>query len=80
MTRPMTGSGIMEDVEFKVLPTDNGDHDMFSHYAHKDDITRAMVTGEHIMALCGKVWVPTRDGERFPVCPECKEIYGQLPQ
>jgi len=29
--------------------------------------------------LCGKVWVPSRDPQKFPVCPECKEIYESLP-
>jgi hypothetical protein len=24
------------------------------------------------------VWVPSRDPERFPVCPECKEIWATL--
>jgi hypothetical protein len=23
--------------------------------------------------------VPSRDAKRFPVCPECKEIYESLP-
>jgi hypothetical protein len=25
------------------------------------------------------VWVPSRDPKKFPVCPECKEIYESLP-
>ena len=25
------------------------------------------------------MWVPTRDPQRFPICPECKEIYDSLP-
>ena len=28
-----------------------------------------------MIALCGKVWIPGRDPNRFPVCPVCKEIY-----
>jgi hypothetical protein len=28
--------------------------------------------------LCGKVWVPSRDPSRFPVCPECKDIYDNV--
>jgi hypothetical protein len=55
-------------------PTDEGDHDRFAHYAKKDAIARAYVTGEPIVALCGKKWVPTRDPSRFPVCPTCKEL------
>ncbi len=34
--------------------TDDGDHDRFAHYARKDDVARAYVTGEAIVALCGK--------------------------
>lgn len=53
---------------------DAGDHDRFAHYVRKSDLMRAYVDGESIIALCGKRWVPTRDPERFPVCPTCKEI------
>ena len=53
--------------------TDDGDHDRFSHYARKADVTRAYVTGEAIVALCGKKWVPTRDPKGYPICPTCKE-------
>ena len=38
------------------------------------------VNGTPMVALCGKVWVPSRDPSRFPVCPECKEIYESLPK
>jgi hypothetical protein len=37
-----------------------------------------MVMGTPVVALCGKVWVPSRDPQRFPVCPECKEIWDSL--
>jgi hypothetical protein len=37
------------------------------------------VTGTPVKALCGKVWVPSRDPKKYPVCPACKEIYEQLP-
>jgi Protein of unknown function (DUF3039) len=54
--------------------TDEGDHDRFAHYAKKDAIARAYVTGEAIVALCGKKWVPSRDPSRYPICPTCKEL------
>ncbi len=57
---------------------EDGDHERFSHYAPKDKIVEAMVTGKPVTALCGKKWVPTRDPEKFPVCPTCKEIYETL--
>ena len=56
----------------------DGDHDKFAHYAEKDEIMEAFVNGIPIVALCGKIWVPTRDGSLFPVCPECDKIYSQL--
>lgn len=60
-------------------PTDDGDHERFAHYAPKDKIVEAMVTGTPIRALCGKVWIPSRDPQKYPVCPTCKEIYDGLP-
>jgi hypothetical protein len=56
----------------------NGDHDKFAHYAEKDEITKAFVDGIPIVAICGKVWVPTRDPSGFPICPKCKEMFDQL--
>ena len=60
------------------LRTEEGDHEKFSHYVAKGELTEAMVMGSPVIALCGKVWVPSRDPERFPVCPECKEIWESL--
>ena len=62
------------------LSTGDGDHDRFAHYVVKDKIVDSAVTGTPVMALCGKVWVPNRDPKKFPVCPECKEIYESLPE
>lgn len=55
-----------------------GDHDRFAHYVRKDKIVASAVEGTPVIALCGKKWVPNRNPDRFPVCPECKEIYEQL--
>ena len=57
----------------------DGDHERFAHYVDKSKIVDSMVTGTPIKALCGKVWVPSRDPKRYPVCPMCKEIYERLP-
>ncbi len=54
---------------------DEGDHERFAHYVEKDKLTEALIIGTPVIALCGKVWVPSRDPERFPVCPECKRLY-----
>jgi hypothetical protein len=60
------------------LQIDDGDHDRFSHYVKKEKILESAVNGKAIRALCGKKWVPTRDPEKFPICPICKEIYSGL--
>ncbi|MCH7788998.1 MAG: DUF3039 domain-containing protein [Acidobacteria bacterium] len=54
--------------------TEPGDHERFAHYVPKAKLTEAMVNGTAVLALCGKVWVPSRDPGRFPICPECKSI------
>lgn len=55
-----------------------GDHERFSHYVRKEKIVESAVMGTPVVALCGKVWVPNRDPQKFPICPECKEIYEGL--
>ncbi len=57
---------------------DEGDHERFSHFVDKSKLTEAMVMGTPVIALCGKVWVPSRNPDRYPVCPECKEIWESL--
>ena len=57
-----------------------GDHERFAHYVRKEKILSSALSGEPVIALCGKVWVPGRDPSRFPVCPACKEIYQSLPR
>jgi hypothetical protein len=52
-----------------------GDHERYAHYVRKDKVVESAVMGNPVVALCGKVWIPSRDPEKFPVCPECKEIY-----
>lgn len=58
--------------------TEDGDHDRFSHYVQKEKIVESAVTGKPVIALCGKIWVPGRDPEKFPVCPDCKKIYDRM--
>lgn len=60
------------------LKIDDGDHEKFSHYVKKEDIVESAVTGKPVIALCGKVWVPNRDPQKFPVCPQCQEIFSKL--
>lgn len=57
---------------------EDGDHERFSHYVPKAKLTEAMVNGTPVVALCGKVWVPSRNPDRFPICPECKDIWASF--
>ncbi len=72
---PQTTTIVKEHTEYRL---DEGDHERFSHYVPKAKLTEAMVMGTPVIALCGKVWVPSRNPDRFPVCPECKEIWASL--
>jgi len=57
---------------------DDGGHDRFAHYIKKEKIVESAVTGKSVRALCGKKWVPSRDPQKYPICPICKEIYEGL--
>ncbi len=61
-----------------VLEEDDGGHDRFAHYVEKDKIVESAVTGKSVRALCGKKWIPSRDPEKYPICPTCKEIHAGL--
>ena len=58
--------------------TEPGDSERFAHYVRKEKIMESALSGEPVIALCGKVWTPGRDPKKFPVCPTCKEIYEGL--
>ncbi len=61
-----------------ILEGDDGGHDRFAHYVKKDKIVESAVTGKSVRALCGKKWIPSRDPEKYPICPTCKEIHAGL--
>ena len=71
------GTSVLER-EQQLQDVEPGDHERFAHYVRKEKITESAVTGAPVIALCGKVWVPGRDPNKFPVCPTCKEIYEGL--
>ena len=60
------------------LLEDDGGHDRFSHYVKKEKIVESAVSGKSVKALCGKKWTPSRDPEKYPICPTCKEIFAGL--
>ena len=76
---PDSGATAVLERELVEQPVEPGDHERFAHYADKDKIMESALTGIPVVALCGKVWVPNRDPQKFPVCPDCKRIYEGLP-
>lgn len=38
-------------------------------------VLEARIYGTPVEALCGYVWVPSRDPKQLPVCQKCKEVY-----
>jgi hypothetical protein len=70
-----TSTSVLERSETRE-EVEPGDHERFAHYVRKDKILKSALSGSPVVALCGKVWVPGRDPNKFPVCPICKEIYN----
>ena len=79
--QPTGGTDVLDRELEELLRSEqveDGDHDRYSHYVKKDKILASALSGKPVIALCGKVWTPGRDPEKFPVCPTCKEIYEKL--
>jgi hypothetical protein len=84
LDEPGLGGGTRTLLEQEVESTprtahEDGDHERFAHYVRKEKILESALSGDPVIALCGKVWVPGLDPQRFPVCPACKEIFGGIP-
>lgn len=78
---PGGGTDVLEEELEQLLTEDqleDGDHERFAHYVQKEKILESALSGKPVIALCGKVWVPGRDPDKFPVCPDCKKIYDKL--
>jgi len=80
LSSPDTSGTALLERELVEQPVEPGDHERFAHYVKKEKILESAVTGIPAIALCGKVWIPSRDPSKFPVCPTCKEIHAGLPK
>lgn len=67
--------------------SNDGEKPTINHYMSKADITRAIVTGESVLALCGSIGpIRARGGGavtqttrgRMIVCRVCKSIFDGL--
>lgn len=73
----MTDTEVREEVRHNVF--EDGDHERLTHIVYpKDALTQAMVMGTPVTALCGKLWVPNRDPDKFPVCKQCVEEFEKV--
>ncbi len=77
MTLPRLGTATLEQTRTDPQ-LDDGDDERFSHFVKKDKIVASAVEGTPVTALCGKVWIPSRDPQKFPVCPKCKDMMDLL--
>ena len=73
-----SGPGTSTSVLEREQVAEPGDHERFAHYVRKEKILESALSGAPVIALCGKVWVPGRDPNKFPVCPACQEIYDGI--
>lgn len=65
-------------LELTKLDTQEGSEEHFAHYAEAGSVTEGYVLGTPVMAICGKIFIPSRNPERLRVCPICKEIINAL--
>lgn len=65
------------ELEQAKVATEGGEP-KFAHYADSVSVTEGYVMGKAVMAICGKLFVPSRDPKKFPICPICKQIAESL--
>lgn len=68
---------ILEERPDTNLDVDTGDPQV-KHIGRADDVTRAYITGTPIEALCGVIFVPSRDPDKYPLCQRCAEILERI--
>jgi hypothetical protein len=70
-------TSVIEDTRVDEQVTENG-KPKYAHYAEAVSVTEGYVLGKAVLALCGELFIPSRDPKKFPVCPICKEIVEAL--
>lgn len=75
----MTDTLVITETE---IVTEN-DSPIYTHIIDRGDderpaeaiVLEARVNGTPLTALCGHVWVPSRDPQKYPICQKCVEIF-----
>jgi len=61
-----------------VDPTEEDEEPEAAHIVTQRDLIHSQITGQPIRALCGKLWVPKRNPDDYPMCPACVKILNRL--
>lgn len=69
---------IIESAPIQTDPETEEEEPKFAHIVMREDQMKGYLAQEPIQALCGKVWIPSRDPEKLPVCEECVKIRDQI--
>lgn len=70
-------TSVIEETKISLEETETGEP-RFAHYANAASVTEGYVMGKAVLAICGKFFVPTRDPQKFPICPICQELAKAL--
>lgn len=73
----MSDTSTLERTELEFELDDEGNR-KYAHYAESASVTEGYVLGTPVLAICGKLFIPSRDPKKFPICPICKEIADAL--
>jgi hypothetical protein len=71
-------SDVVEHIPIHSFGFEEGLHDLFSHFVELADAVESYKTGNVVISLCGKEWVPSRDPDSFPTCGTCVSILKDL--
>ena len=58
--------------------TNSNDNNELAHYAEAASVTEGYIMGTPVQALCGKIFIPSKNPERLKICPICKEIVEEV--
>ena len=72
----MTG---LDTLERETVDVDTGNAEPpVAHIADAAKVTEAYVMGMAIEAICGKVFIPSKNPDGLEICGDCKEIADAL--
>jgi hypothetical protein len=65
-------------LELDISRLDEDKEEHFAHYAEKASIVQGYVLGTPVLAICGKVFIPSMDPDKLPICVQCKKLADTL--